>query len=56
MQDEVEAERALAEAERAEAQLAWDAARIAELEDQTREERARLVELEERAKSWSERG
>ena len=36
-----QAEKALAEAERAEAQLAWDAARIAELEDQTREEHAR---------------
>lgn len=55
LQDEQEAEKALAEAERAEAQLAWDAARIAELEDQTREERARLVELEEQAKSWGQK-
>lgn len=55
LQDEQEAEKALAEAERAEAQLAWDAARIAELEDQTREERARLVELEEQAKSWTKK-
>ena len=53
-QDEQEAERALAEAERAEAQLAWDAARIAELENETREERKRLVELERKALSWQE--
>eukprot|EP00913_Durusdinium_trenchii_P033389 g31258.t1 len=52
--DEKEAEIELAEAERAEAQLAWGAARIAELEDLTREERARVDELEEPAKSWSQ--
>lgn len=52
--DEKEAEIELAEAERAEAQLAWGAARIAELEDLTREERARVDELEEQAKSWSQ--
>jgi len=44
--DEAEAELALAEAERTRAQLAWDAARIAELEETEREERARLMELE----------
>ncbi|CAJ1357893.1 unnamed protein product, partial [Effrenium voratum] len=54
MQDEKEAEQALAEAERTRAQLAWDAARIAELEDLDRQERARIVELEEQAKTWQQ--
>ncbi|CAE7237744.1 unnamed protein product [Symbiodinium natans] len=45
--DEAEAELALVEAERTRAQLAWDAARIAELEETEREERARQSQLEE---------
>lgn len=48
--DGSDAEAILASLEESRAQLAWDAARIAELEDLEREERARIADLEEQAR------
>jgi len=45
------AEALLTQLERSRAQLAWDAARIAELEDLEREERSRIAALEEEARA-----
>lgn len=50
-----DAEALLTSLERSRAQLAWDAARIAELEDLEREERARIAELEVRRHEEKER-
>ncbi|CAE8704500.1 unnamed protein product [Polarella glacialis] len=47
-----DADALLSSLEQAGAKLAWDAARIAELEDLERQERARIDELEQQATAW----